>query len=101
MVCRVAQVVEQNETEVKAEGVSLRRRFESAHGNENLATELQGTVITKTASIIKQRFLNWMSDVNMTFSAITGETFTNAEVVYIHIGLVVFLIVLGVAGTLN
>lgn len=27
-----------------------------------------------------------------------GETFTNAEVVYTHIGLVVFLIVLGVAG---
>lgn len=47
---------------------------------------------------MKQRFLNWMSDVNMTFSAIAGETFTNAEVVYTHIGLVVFLMVLGMVG---
>lgn len=38
---------------------------------------------------------------NMVFSAIAGETFTNAEVVYTHIGLVVFLIVLGIAGTLS
>jgi hypothetical protein len=47
---------------------------------------------------MKQRFLNWMSRNNMTFSAICGETFTNAQVVYTHIGLVVFLIVLGIAG---
>lgn len=37
----------------------------------------------------------------MMFSAIAGETFTNAEVIYTHIGLVVFLIVLGIAGTLS
>ena len=37
----------------------------------------------------------------MMFSAIAGETFTNAEVVYTHIGLVLFLIVLGIAGTLS
>jgi hypothetical protein len=47
---------------------------------------------------MKQRFLNWMGRNNMTFSAIAGETFTNAQVVYTHIGLVVFLIVLGIAG---
>ena len=35
---------------------------------------------------------------NMTFSAICGETFTNAEVVYTHIGLVVFLMLLGMVG---
>ena len=34
----------------------------------------------------------------MMFSAMAGETFTNADVVYTHIGLVVFLVVLGVAG---
>ena len=34
----------------------------------------------------------------MMFSSICGETFTNSEVVYTHIGLVVFLIVLGIAG---
>jgi len=47
---------------------------------------------------MKQRFLKWWQKNNMTFSAIAGETFTNAEVVYTHIGLVVFLIVLGIAG---
>ena len=50
---------------------------------------------------MRQRFNEWMGKDNMTFSYITGETFTNAEVVYTHIGLVVFLIVLGIAGTLS
>jgi hypothetical protein len=39
-----------------------------------------------------------MAQNNMTFSAICGETFTNAEVVYSHILLVAFLIVLVIAG---
>ena len=47
---------------------------------------------------MKQRFLKWWHRNNMTFSAIAGETFTNREVVYAHIGLVVFLIVVGIAG---
>ena len=34
----------------------------------------------------------------MKFSAICGETFTNAEVVYTHIGLLVFLMLLGMVG---
>ena len=42
--------------------------------------------------------MNWMGKNNMTFSAIAGETFTNAQVVYTHIGAVVFLIVLGMIG---
>ena len=50
---------------------------------------------------MKEKFLNWWQKNNMMFSAIAGETFTNAEVVYTHIGLVVFLIVLGIAGTLS
>ena len=50
---------------------------------------------------MKEKIQKWMRRNNMMFSAITGETFTNAEVVYTHIGLVVFLIVLGIAGTLN
>ena len=45
-----------------------------------------------------EKFMKWMGKNNMTFSAIAGETFTNAEVVYTHIGLVVFLVVLGIAG---
>lgn len=48
---------------------------------------------------MKEKFLKWMGRNNMTFSAIAGETFTNAEVVYTHIGLVVFLVVLGLAGS--
>lgn len=47
---------------------------------------------------MKEKFQKWMCRNNMMFSAIAGETFTNAEVVYTHIGLVVFLIVLGIAG---
>lgn len=47
---------------------------------------------------MKEKFQKWMCRNNMTFSAIAGETFTNAEVVYTHIGLVVFLLVLGVVG---
>lgn len=47
---------------------------------------------------MKENFAKWMRRNNMTFSAIAGETFTNAEVVYTHIWLVVFLIVLGVVG---
>ncbi len=47
---------------------------------------------------MKEKFFNWMGKNNMTFSAIAGETFTNAQVVYTHIGAVVFLIVLGMIG---
>ena len=47
---------------------------------------------------MKERFFNWMAQNNMTFSAICGETFTNAQVVYTHIGLLAFLIVLVIAG---
>ena len=50
---------------------------------------------------MKEKFQKWMRRNNMMFSAIAGETFTNAEVVYTHIGLVVFLIVLGVAGGMS
>jgi hypothetical protein len=47
---------------------------------------------------MKQKFSKWMAKKNMMFSAIAGETFTNAEVVYTHIGLVVFLMVAIAAG---
>ena len=47
---------------------------------------------------MKQKFSEWWQKNNMTFSAICGETFTNAEVVYTHIGAVVFLIVIGLVG---
>ena len=47
---------------------------------------------------MKKNLKKWMDRNNMTFSAICGETFTNAEVVYTHIGLVVFLVVIGLIG---
>ena len=50
---------------------------------------------------MKEKFNEWMSRNNMMFSAMAGETFTNADVIYTHIGPVVFLVVLGIAGTLS
>ena len=47
---------------------------------------------------MKEKFWKWMSKNNMMFSAIAGETFTNAQVVYTHIGLLVFLVVIGLIG---
>ena len=47
---------------------------------------------------MKQKFLKWWQKNNMTFSAIAGETFTNAEVVYAHFGLVVFFLIIGMVG---
>jgi len=52
----------------------------------------------QNAIIMKKNFLRWMRRNNMTFSAVAGETFTNAEVVYTNIGLVAFLIVMGLTG---
>ena len=49
---------------------------------------------------MKKNFSKWMRRNNMVFSAMAGETFTNDEVVYTHIGLVAFLIVMGLAGSL-
>ena len=48
---------------------------------------------------MKEKFSKWMSRNNMMFSAMTGETFTNAEVVYTHIGLVTFIIIAGLVGS--
>ena len=50
---------------------------------------------------MEKKIKEWMGRNNMMFSAIAGETFTNADVVYTHIGLVVFLIVMGIAGNLS
>ena len=47
---------------------------------------------------MKKKINEWMCKNNMTFSAICGETFTNAQVVYTHIGLVAMLIVIGLVG---
>ena len=59
----------------------------------------RGALLTKTMITMKEKFQKWMRKNNMMFSAIAGETFTNAEVVYTHIGLLALLIVLGLIGT--
>ena len=47
-----------------------------------------------------KQFWKWMEKDNTMFSAIAGETFTNAEVVYTHFGLLVFLLLIGIAGNI-
>lgn len=47
---------------------------------------------------MEQKFWDWMSKENKLFSTITGEEFTNAEVVITHIGLVAFLLLAIAAG---
>lgn len=47
---------------------------------------------------MKEKIQKWMRKNNMMFSAIAAETFTNAEVVYTHIGMVAMLIVIGLVG---
>jgi hypothetical protein len=47
---------------------------------------------------MKQRFLKWWQKNNMMFSAIAGETFTNGQVVWTHLGLLLFLLVMGLIG---
>lgn len=50
---------------------------------------------------MKEKFLTWWRKYNMTFSAITGESFTNGQVVLTHIGMVVFLIFLMLIGLIG
>lgn len=69
------------------------------HESEAVMRNADGSIYkSKTKRTMKEKIKNWMGRNNMMFSAIAGETFTNAEVVYTHIGLVVFLVVLGIAG---
>jgi hypothetical protein len=47
---------------------------------------------------MKEKFFKWWQKNNMMFSAIAGETFTNGQVVCTHVGLVAFLLVMGLIG---
>lgn len=47
---------------------------------------------------MKERFLTWWRKNNLTLSAITGETFTNGDVVLTHVGLVAFIMLMASAG---
>ena len=47
---------------------------------------------------MKEKIEKWMGKTNMMFTHFAGERVTNAEVVFAHIGLVLFLVILGIAG---
>jgi hypothetical protein len=47
---------------------------------------------------MNEKLSKWMGKTNMVFSTLAGERVTNREVVYTHIAVVAFLIVLGIAG---
>jgi hypothetical protein len=47
---------------------------------------------------MKKRFSEWMDRNNMVFSVLAGETFTNRDVVYTHIGLDLFVALVGFVG---
>ncbi|MBQ2003277.1 MAG: hypothetical protein II240_08290 [Bacteroidaceae bacterium] len=47
---------------------------------------------------MKEKIKNWMGKTNMLFTSIAGERVTNAEVLYTHIGMVIFLLTIGIVG---
>ena len=47
---------------------------------------------------MKEKMTKWMGKTNMFFTSVTGERVTNAEVVYAHIGLLFFILAIGIAG---
>ena len=54
--------------------------------------------LTKNRRIMKEKIENWMKKTNLFFTSIAGERVTNAEVLYAHIGMVMFLLAIGIAG---
>lgn len=50
---------------------------------------------------MKKKLNEWMGKKNVAFSAITGEEFTNFDVVITHVVLIVFLFALGIAGSID
>jgi len=62
------------------------------------ATGSRFLVINLKTRIMKKRFSEWMDRNNMVFSVLAGETFTNRDVVYTHIGLVLFVALVGFVG---
>lgn len=47
-----------------------------------------------------KKIQKWMKKENKVFSIISGERFTNGDVVYTHAGLLLFLVAIGVVGAL-
>lgn len=59
------------------------------------------SITTKNKRIMKEKIKNWMGKTNMLFTSIAGERVTNAEVLYTHIGMVIFLLTIGIVGNLS
>lgn len=47
---------------------------------------------------MREKIEKWMGKTNTLFTSLTGERVTNGEVVFAHIGLVVFILAIGIAG---
>ena len=54
--------------------------------------------LTKNKRIMKEKMKKWMGKTNMLFTSLAGERVTNADVLYAHIGMVMFLLAIGIAG---
>ena len=50
---------------------------------------------------MKEKMTKWMGKTNMFFTSVTGERVTNGEVLFAHIGLVVFILAIGIAGNFD
>ena len=50
---------------------------------------------------MREKIEKWMGKTNMFFTSVTGERMTNGEVLYAHIGLVVFILAIGIAGNFD
>ena len=47
---------------------------------------------------MREKIEKWMGKTNMIFTHFAGERVTNAEVVFAHIGLLLFILAIGIAG---
>ena len=47
---------------------------------------------------MRQRFHHWLNQKSETFALLTGEDFTHREVLLVHIGMLAFILLLGIAG---
>lgn len=62
--------------------------------------QVQPSILSNMESVVKN-CKKWLNAKSETFSVLCGESFTHKEVVLTHVGLVVFFIILGVAGAME
>ena len=47
---------------------------------------------------MREKIEKWMGKTNMMFTHFAGERVTNGEVLYAHIGLMLFIVAIGITG---